>query len=129
MRIVGGAGKLGHAFGEFRRAGCAIAQAVERFGEAVEIVDGLGLAGERHRGDVGVQCADTATIALGLAEAAERCQEGARRHVVQDQGRRAVRDEKPLAWTSLYSLWRQWWCSWQPVCNRGRANIICKEAE
>ena len=94
MQVVGGAGELGHALGEFRRAGCCIAQAVERLGEAVEVVDGLGLAGERHRRHVGVPVRRHGDDRLGPGQKlAERCQEGARRHVVQDQGRRAVRDE------------------------------------
>ena len=94
MRIVGGAGQLGHALGEFRRAGCGIAQAVERLGKAVEVVDGLGLAGERHRRHVGVPVRRHGDDRLGPGQKlAERRQEGARRHVVQDQRRRAVRDE------------------------------------
>jgi len=40
MRVVCRTGELGHPLGEFRRARRVVAQAVERFGKAVEVVDG-----------------------------------------------------------------------------------------
>ena len=94
MRVMRRAGELGHALGQFRRAGSGVAEAVERFGKTVEIVDGLGPVRQRHGRHVGIPMGRDRDDRLGPRQhLSQRREEGTRRHVLQDQRRRAVRDE------------------------------------
>ena len=94
MRVVGGAGELGHALGELRRARRVVAQRIESLREAVEIVNRRRPVCRRHGRDIGIPVGRDGDDRLGpRQQLAERCQEGPRRPIFQDQHRGAVRNK------------------------------------
>ena len=114
-RIGHRAGELRHPLRQLRRARRIVVQAVEIVGEAVEIVDGLRPFGRSIPPAARCSNAPRPRRSPWAAATAGRAiaRKVPRRQILQDQRRRAVRNERPSASTLLYSST----ATWQPVCN------------